>query len=61
MGIVIRMSRPRTRPFIARGVKGGRPVVINQKGGFQLPPWSLPGMVGNLIPRLARITRMLRR
>ena len=34
MGIVIRMSRPRTRPFIARMAKGGRPVTIDQKGGF---------------------------
>ena len=33
LGIVIRMSRPRTRPFIARRVKGSRPV-IDQEGGF---------------------------
>ena len=59
MGIVIRMSRPRTRPFIARGVKGGRPVVVNQKGGLQLPPWSIPEIAAKLLPGLIKIKRKL--
>ena len=58
MGIVIRMSRPRTRPFIARMAKGSRPVV-NQKGGLGLPPWSLPELAAKLLPKLIQIKRKI--
>ena len=52
MGIVIKMSRPRTRPFIARRAKGVRPVVIDQKGGFLGA--LIAGLAASTIPALIK-------
>ena len=52
MGIVIRMSRPRSRPFKARMAKGGRPVVVDQKGGFIFP--LLAGLAGTVLSKFLK-------
>ena len=55
MGIVIKISRPRTRPFIARMAKGSRPVVVDQKGGFLGPLIAgLVGLAASTIPALIK-------
>ena len=54
-GIIVKMSRPRTRPFIARRAKGVRPVVIDQKGGFLGPLIAgLMGLAASTIPALIK-------
>ena len=55
MGIIVKMSRPRTRPFIARRAKGVRPVVIDQKGGFLGALLAgLAGLAASTIPALIK-------
>ena len=49
------MSRPRTRPFIARRAKGSRPVVIDQQGAFLGALLAgLAGLAESTIPALIK-------
>ena len=49
------MSRPRTRPFIARRAKAMRPVVIDQQGGFLGALLAgLAGLAASTIPNLIK-------
>ena len=55
MGIIVKMSRARTRPFIARRAKGGRPVVVDQQGGFLGALIAgLAGLAANTLPALIK-------